>query len=400
MARFFTLTPSDVAFIDPGRGRGPADRLGLAVALCTLPWLGFVPDDVASAPRAAITRLAEQLQVDSDAIRSYGRRAKTRTDHVRSAAQYLRWRPAGELELKELDEFLLARAMEHDSPTLVGVSWVCTGALGSGVMWDKMGTRQGETMSELTTTQPAGTPTWIDLGIPDLDRAMTFYGALFGWEFDVGPAEFGHYTQCLLRGRPVAAIRPNPDPDATDFWWNVYFATDDCDAAAARARDAGGSIITGPMDVLDQGRTAIIKDTTGAQCGLWQAGAHIGCEIVNEPNALLRNDLVTAESGPARDFYVAVFGYTLDANPDMPELDFTFLRRPDGHEIGGIAGDPKATKSRWGTLFQVDDADAAARRAVDAGGTSAEPYDMIYGRVAHITDPFGTEFDVGAVMTS
>jgi hypothetical protein len=192
-------------------------------------------------------------------------------------------------------------------------------------------------------------------------------------------------------------------PDRLVFWGILIRLTTGAswgDAAAARARDAGGSIITGPMDVLDQGRTAIIKDTTGAQCGLWQAGAHIGCEIVNEPNALLRNDLVTAEPGPARDFYVAVFGYTLDANPDMPELDFTFLRRPDGHEIGGIAGDPKATKSRWGTLFQVDDADAAARRAVDAGGTSAEPYDMIYGRVANITDPFGTEFDVGAAMTS
>jgi hypothetical protein len=25
---------------------------------------------------------------------------------------------------------------------------------------------------------------------------------------------------------------------------------------------------------------------------------------------------------------------------------------------------------------------------------------MIYGRVANITDPFGTEFDVGAAMTS
>lgn len=45
LARFFTLTPPDVAFVDPGWGRGPADRLGLAVALCTLPWLGFVPDD-------------------------------------------------------------------------------------------------------------------------------------------------------------------------------------------------------------------------------------------------------------------------------------------------------------------------------------------------------------------
>ena len=53
--RFFTLAPADVAFVDPGRGRGPADRLGLAVALCTLPWLGFVPDDVAAAVDHGLT---------------------------------------------------------------------------------------------------------------------------------------------------------------------------------------------------------------------------------------------------------------------------------------------------------------------------------------------------------
>ncbi|WP_059389801.1 hypothetical protein, partial [Arthrobacter sp. Hiyo1] len=41
-------------FVDPGRGRGASDRLGLAVALCTLPWLGFVPDEVSSAPRVAV----------------------------------------------------------------------------------------------------------------------------------------------------------------------------------------------------------------------------------------------------------------------------------------------------------------------------------------------------------
>nr|WP_207386396.1 DUF4158 domain-containing protein [Protofrankia symbiont of Coriaria ruscifolia] len=115
--RFFTLTPADVAFIDPGRG--PADRLGLAVTLCTLPWLGFVPDEVAAAPRAAVVRLAEQLQVDPDHIRSYGRRAKTRTEHLRSVTRYLGWRAPTTLELKELDEFLLARALEHDSPLLL-----------------------------------------------------------------------------------------------------------------------------------------------------------------------------------------------------------------------------------------------------------------------------------------
>lgn len=83
-----------------------------------MPWLGFVPDDVTSAPLAAVVRLAEQLRVAPDAIRSYGRRVKTRTDHLLLVARYLGWRLAGELELKELDEFLLARAMEHDTPTL------------------------------------------------------------------------------------------------------------------------------------------------------------------------------------------------------------------------------------------------------------------------------------------
>lgn len=90
LVRFFTLTAADRAFVDPGRGQGPADRLGLAVAMCTLPWLRF-----------------------------YGRRAKTRTDHLRLVAQYLGWRPAATMEFKELDEFLLARAMEHDSPSLL-----------------------------------------------------------------------------------------------------------------------------------------------------------------------------------------------------------------------------------------------------------------------------------------
>ena len=87
--------------------------------MCTLPRLGFVPDDVASAPSVAVARLAEQLRVDPDEIRSYGRRAKTRTDHLRLAAQYLGWRAPTTLELKELDEFLLAGAMEQDSPTLL-----------------------------------------------------------------------------------------------------------------------------------------------------------------------------------------------------------------------------------------------------------------------------------------
>jgi hypothetical protein len=92
--------------------------LGLSVALCTLPWLGFVPDDVAAVPAVAVGRLAAQLGVDPGVLRHYRRRAKTRTEHLRLVAQYRGWRVPASLEFKEFDEFLLARAMEHDSPTL------------------------------------------------------------------------------------------------------------------------------------------------------------------------------------------------------------------------------------------------------------------------------------------
>lgn len=117
--RFFTLTQADIAFIAPGRGRGPADRLGVAVALCTLPWLGFVPDKVASAPPVAVARLADQLNIDAVELRSYGSRAQTRTEHLQLVARYLGWRPPGAMEWKDLEEFLLSRAMEHDSPALL-----------------------------------------------------------------------------------------------------------------------------------------------------------------------------------------------------------------------------------------------------------------------------------------
>ncbi|GAF47745.1 hypothetical protein RW1_044_00920 [Rhodococcus wratislaviensis NBRC 100605] len=195
-------------------------------------------------------------------------------------------------------------------------------------------------MSAVTTNPPLGTPTWIDLGIPDLDRAMTFYRSVFGWEFDVGPEEYGRYTMCLLGGKKVAALMPNPDENATEFWWNVYLATDDLEATVARSADAGGTLLMEPMDIADQGRMAMVRDPSGAQFGLWQGRAHVGCELVNEPNTLLRNDLVTPNPGPARDFYAAVFDFTLDGNDDLPGVDFTFLRRPDGHEIGGIVGRP------------------------------------------------------------
>jgi uncharacterized protein len=246
-------------------------------------------------------------------------------------------------------------------------------------------------MSRVTGNQPDGTPTWIDLAVPDLEQAMEFYRALFGWDFDEEP---GDYATCLLYGRPVAGLMPNPDPAGDSVWWNVYLATGDCDGTAKLVTGAGGTVLQPPAEFGDRARVTIARDPVGARFGLWQGRAHIGCEIVNEPGSLVRNDLVTPAPEPARTFYAAVFGFTLDRNEDLPDFDFTFLRRPDGHEIGGIFGSPDAPSSYWATTFEVADTDAVVSHATAAGGTASAPEDFLYGRMATITDPFGTEFSV------
>ena len=117
LIRYFTLAPADEAFV--GKFRGRSNVLGAAVQLCMLPWLGFVPDEVAAAPAAASARLSERLAIPDGELRGYGTREQTRTGHLREIARYLGWRTMDSAGWKELEEFLFARAMEHDAPKLL-----------------------------------------------------------------------------------------------------------------------------------------------------------------------------------------------------------------------------------------------------------------------------------------
>ncbi len=117
LIRFFMLTPADEEFVR--RFRDKRNVLGAAVQLCTLPWLGFVPDDVPAAPAAAVARLSERLGIPVGDLRGYGAREQTRSDHLRDVAAYLGWHQVDGPRWKDLEEFLFARAMEHDSPKLL-----------------------------------------------------------------------------------------------------------------------------------------------------------------------------------------------------------------------------------------------------------------------------------------
>jgi hypothetical protein len=80
--RFFELEPDDLRWALSHRGDA---RLGAAVQLCSLRWLGFVPDALAEVPQPALLALCEQLEADPDDLVVYGARAQTRSDHLAAA---------------------------------------------------------------------------------------------------------------------------------------------------------------------------------------------------------------------------------------------------------------------------------------------------------------------------
>src|SRR5258708_35582447 len=88
-------------------------------------------------------------------------------------------------------------------------------------------------------------PNWVDLGTPDPAKAIEFYGALFGWDAEVGPPEAGGYAVARLRGRAVAGIGPQQSPGPP--FWTTYVKVSDAAATVARAKARGGQGFVEPV---------------------------------------------------------------------------------------------------------------------------------------------------------
>lgn len=63
VSRFFTLTATDLEIVR--QQRNPHNQLGFALQLCTLRYLGFMPNDLLTPPPFIIRLLAYQLDVST-----------------------------------------------------------------------------------------------------------------------------------------------------------------------------------------------------------------------------------------------------------------------------------------------------------------------------------------------
>jgi predicted enzyme related to lactoylglutathione lyase len=263
----------------------------------------------------------------------------------------------------------------------------------------------------------AGVPCWIDTSQPEPEAAADFYGGLFGWELEnvMPDGSDGTYLVGRIRGGDVAAvgsIEQGAPPIAT---WNTYVWVDSADDAVAKAREAGGEA-TGPFDVMDAGRMAVITDPEGAVLCVWEAKNHRGAKVVNEHGALIFNGLATRDLSRAEAFYGALFGWRVlempagamwtlpgygdhleEANPGLHD-QMAQMGAPDGFidvvaAVEPIAEDDTTTPAHWEVTFGVDDVDAAATRAKELGAdVVAGPVDAPWTRTALLRDPQGALF--------
>lgn len=117
LIKFFTLSAAD---LDEIRKRtGDHNRLGYAMLLCSLRYLGFVPDNLTDASGFVVNHVARQLEVPPESLSLYGSRSKTRTENTRAVQCYLGFHKATDENLRTLEEWLLRRALEHNRPTLL-----------------------------------------------------------------------------------------------------------------------------------------------------------------------------------------------------------------------------------------------------------------------------------------
>lgn len=113
---FFTLTDNDLTLIS--RRTGERKRLGLAVILCCLRCLGFIPASFFKIPAETFKYLAGPLKIN-EAVLPTSQRIRTKQTQIQEILLYTGFRRAEKADLEELEKWLAQRALAHDKPSFL-----------------------------------------------------------------------------------------------------------------------------------------------------------------------------------------------------------------------------------------------------------------------------------------
>ena len=262
-------------------------------------------------------------------------------------------------------------------------------------------------MTANTTTQ-LGNPVWIDFGSNDFEASKKFYTDLFGWTFEDGGEQVGHYNMirkdgALVGGAMNTAGMTCPEGGEIPSSWDIYLSVADVDATVERATGLGAQVIVPAGDAGPAGRFAVLLDPTGASIGLWQAGDTTGFEFTGQPGTPMWFELLTQDFAKSTDFYGQLVGFNpVRLTEPMDDDDNRYATNGPqdqaSYGICDVAGFvPESEGSFWRVYFGVENTDHAVPRIQELGGKLLDgPVDSPFGRIATIADPQGATFQIVA----
>jgi predicted enzyme related to lactoylglutathione lyase len=239
----------------------------------------------------------------------------------------------------------------------------------------------------------AGRIGWHELLTPDVEAAKAFYARMLGWETEVWLP--GEVDYSMIGGDDeqhggflaIDELLPEASPQ-----WLAYVDVESVEDVAGKARDAGGSVVTGPRDVPEDTRVVVLADPQGALIAAIEPPGQAPLAT----GVFVWDELHTSDVGSAAGFYERVFGWGHEENP-MGSETYTMFKRGDDQ----VAGATNATgAAHWLTYVFVPDVEATVASARELGaGVRVNPADIPgIGRFAIVTDPLGA--DVGLYRPS
>ena len=237
--------------------------------------------------------------------------------------------------------------------------------------------------SSMTTPENGlrqGDISYVTLAVPDLARAVAFYGAVLGWEVAGGSVSQG--GQVTNTAPMVGLWGGDAAPPAGA---HLSYRVDDVAAAVAAVR-AGGGTATDPAD-RGYALESECTDPAGLRFWLHQFGPEEPAAQGVPAGPISYVSLLVPDGESARAFYAAVLGWRYeDGNPagTTPMMGMWAGELP--------AGDPM--HHGYGAILSYTVTDIAASIAAvrAAGGTADEPQQRPYALSSSCVDDQGVPF--------
>jgi hypothetical protein len=253
--------------------------------------------------------------------------------------------------------------------------------------------------TQMPTLPVIGTPgnslpgkvVWHDLVTPDLDESRTFYGQLFGWQFE--QLNDG-YVLARSDGRPVAGMARLDAVGQPSHWLPLVSVTD-----IARAQEttqaADGKVALKAFELPGRGRVAVLKDPQGAAFAVLQSSHGDPKDRVPVLNAWMWNEIWTDDLAAAAGYYEKLFGYEL-ATANIRNIEYEYFKRDGKPRVGLLKKPDPGIPNTWLCYLRVADVAGVTNKARALGATvlMAPNPSVRNGKVAILADPNGAGFVV------